>query len=272
MSQRIVSWFSCGAASAVATKLAIAENPEVIVAYCEVAEEHPDNKRFLLDCQEWFGQEIVILGNDKYNRSIYDVFEKTRYLVGPGGARCTGELKKKVRTDWEQPNDVNVFGYTMEEQDRLDRLIDGNNELTVVAPLIDHQLSKEDCLAMVAKAGIEIPAMYKLGFKNNNCMGCVKASSPAYWKLVQKHFPDMFQRMNDMEIHLGRSVNKIDMKTVKKNYPEKYQELGSPEVDGWGKGYWRPQLHELPDDIIAKDDSPDIQCGIYCMMAESVYT
>jgi len=58
---RIVSWFSCGAASAVATKLAIAENAgkfPLIIAYTEVAEEHPDNKRFLKDCEKWFGQEI----------------------------------------------------------------------------------------------------------------------------------------------------------------------------------------------------------------------
>ena len=57
---------------------------------------------------------------------------------------------------------------------------------------------------MVANAGIEIPIMYKLGFKNNNCMGCVKASSPAYWKLVEKTFPEMFERMNAMEMELGR--------------------------------------------------------------------
>lgn len=44
--------------------------------------------------EKWFGQEIIILGNDKYNRSIYEVFKKTRYLKGPSGARCTGELKK----------------------------------------------------------------------------------------------------------------------------------------------------------------------------------
>ena len=61
---RIVSWFSCGAASAVATKLALAKGP-VTIAYCEVVEEHPDNKRFLKDCENWYGQEILILVNDK---------------------------------------------------------------------------------------------------------------------------------------------------------------------------------------------------------------
>jgi len=110
---RIVSWFSCGAASAVATKLAIAEHKEIVIAYCEVIEEHPDNLRFLKDCEKWFGQEIIIMGNDKYNRSIYEVFDKTRYLAGVGGARCTLELKKNVRREFERPDDIQVFGYTL---------------------------------------------------------------------------------------------------------------------------------------------------------------
>jgi len=267
---RVISWFSCGAASAVATKLAIAQYDEVVVAYCEVAEEHPDNKRFLKDCEKWFGQEIIVLGNDKYDRSIYEVFRKTRYLSGPAGARCTGELKKRVREDFERPDDVHVFGYTKEEQRRYDRFIDANN-IDVVVPLIDAQLDKSDCLAMIENAGIELPALYKMGYKNNNCLGCVKSSSPAYWKKIAQDFPEMFQRMNDTEKMLGRAVCKIDMKTVVRRYPETYENLGSPEIPDKGSTYWRPQLHELPDDILAMDNTPDIQCGIFCQMAEYEY-
>lgn len=264
---RTISWFSCGAASAVATKLALTEGPATI-AYCEVIEEHPDNKRFLEDCQEWFGQEIVMLGNDQYGRSIYEVFEKTRYLVGPGGARCTGELKKRVREEFQESNDVHVFGYTAEEQHRVDRLLDSNAQLEIITPLIDRGLTKQDCLAIISDVGIELPEMYKLGYSNNNCMGCVKASSPEYWRKIERDFPEYFERMNKMEKHLGRSVCKIDMLTVSKRYPEIYSELGSPPHKGGGKVYWRPQLHELPDDIIAIDNSPDIQRGIFCHMAE----
>ena len=74
---RVVCWFSCGAASAVATKLVLTQfkDKEIVIAYTEVIEEHPDNKRFLVDCEEWFGQKILILGNDRYERSIYKTFE-----------------------------------------------------------------------------------------------------------------------------------------------------------------------------------------------------
>ena len=269
---RIISWFSCGAASAVATKLAIANNDSITIAYCEVKEEHPDNMRFLKDCEKWFGQEIVILGNDKYNRSIYDVFEKTRYLAGVGGARCTGELKKEVRKKFERPDDVHVFGYTVEEQKRFDLFLDANN-VDAIAPLIDAGLDKSDCLAMIENAGIDLPAMYKLGYKNNNCMGCVKSSSPEYWAKIAIDFNDMFLKMNAMEKHLGRSVCKIDMVTVKKRYPEIYKTLGHPDVisSTGGSKYWRPQLHEIPSDIEPMDNNIDAQCGIFCHMAEQEY-
>ena len=97
---RVVSWFSCGAASAVATKLAIdaADGRDVVPVYCDTfAREHPDNRRFFDDCARWFGREIVVLGNDRYKRDPDVVFRKTRFLVGPKGARCTAELKRAVR-------------------------------------------------------------------------------------------------------------------------------------------------------------------------------
>jgi len=243
---RTISWFSCGAASAVATKLALAES-DVTIVYCEVVEEHPDNKRFLKDCEEWFGQEIIVLGNDKYDRSIYPVFNKTRWLAGHAGARCTLELKKNVRKEYERPDDRQVFGYTVEEQNRVDRFIDANADVDIWPVLIDKGLTKSDCLAIIENAGIELPAMYKLGYKNNNCRGCVKAQSPAYWRKIERDFPDMFANMLEQEKKLGAKICKMTID-------------GVPDV--------RIGLDEIPDHIIAKDDSPDIQCGIFCHLAE----
>lgn len=247
---RIVSWFSCGAASAVATKLALKDHDNVVIAYCEVIEEHPDNKRFLKDCEEWFGQEIIILGNDKYSRSIYEVFNKTRYLAGHIGARCTLELKKNVRKEFELPTDSQVFGYTVEEQHRVDRFIDANNDVDMITPLIDRGLAKEDCLAMLKNAGIELPEMYKLGYKNNNCRGCVKAQSPAYWKKIQIDFPEFFEAMSQQEQKLGVKICKAT-------------------IDGVADT--RIPLTELPEHIRPMDDSVDAQCGIFCYMAEDEY-
>lgn len=61
MDSRIVCQFSCGAASAVATKLALAEHGDrctIVTAYIE--EEHKDRHRFTADCERWFGRRILV--------------------------------------------------------------------------------------------------------------------------------------------------------------------------------------------------------------------
>ena len=234
---RVICWFSCGAASAVATKLALSEykDKEIIIAYTEVIEEHPDNKRFLADCEAWFGQKILILGNDRYERSIYKTFETSAMNI-KGASPCTRKLKKDVRLKFEKPTDIQVFGYTMEEQDRYDRFLDANN-IHAIAPLIDKRLSKIDCLAMLQNAGIELPAMYKLGYHNNNCIGCVKGGK-RYWNKIKVDFPDQFNRMAKLE--------RFKKQTVLKDV----------------------YLDELLPDAGNYPQEQDIQCGIFCHMAE----
>jgi len=225
MSERIVCWFSCGAASAVATKLAIAENAgklPVVIAYTEVLEEHPDNKRFLAECEKWFGQKIVILGNDYYQRSIYETF-KTSAMNIRGAAPCTRVLKKQVRERFEQVGDRQVFGYTAEEQQRYDRFIDANNDVDIWVPLIERGLGKEDCLAMLRNANIELPEMYKLGYHNNNCIGCVKGGM-GYWNKIRVDFPEQFDRMAKLERFKKQTIFKDryldELKPTDGNYPQ----------------------------------------------------
>jgi len=265
---RTISWFSCGAPSAVATKLALAEGP-VTIGYCEVKEENDDNKRFREDCEKWFDQEIVVLGNDKYERSIYNVFKKTRYLVGTRGARCTKELKKSVRESFELPTDRHVFGYTVEEQNRVDTFIDANNDVDIWPILIEKGLTKADCKGIINRAGIELPKMYKLGYHNNNCIGCVKGES-GYWNKIRVDFPQIYEKMAQMEEYLGNTVCKIDMGSVSKKYPEIWLRLGKPPIKN-EKGnptYWRPTLRELPIDAGNYPQEQSIECGIFCIMAE----
>jgi hypothetical protein len=239
---RVISWFSCGAASAVATKIAISESKTPVeVVYCHVKEEHPDNMRFLKDCEAWFGQPITILEDEKYHGSIYEVFLKRKYIVGVQGAPCTMFLKKEVRKRYEKPGDVQVFGYTAEEEDRVERFMDANNDVKLWSVLVEKGLTKQDCLAIVDRAGIELPAMYKLGYINNNCVGCVKGGL-GYWNKIRVDFPDAFTKMAQTERLLGVKILK-------------------------SKGE-RIYLDELP---VGAGDYPtevSIECGIFCHMAE----
>ena len=239
---RVISWFSCGAASAVATKIAISESKTPVeVVYCHVKEEHPDNMRFLKDCEAWFGQPITILEDEKYHGSIYEVFLKRKYIVGVQGAPCTMFLKKEVRKRYEKHGDVQVFGYTAEEEDRVERFMDANNDVKLWSVLVEKGLTKQDCLAIIDRAGIELPAMYKLGYINNNCVGCVKGGL-GYWNKIRVDFPDAFTKMAQTERLLGVKILK-------------------------SKGE-RIYLDELP---VGAGDYPtevSIECGIFCHMAE----
>jgi hypothetical protein len=197
---RTVSWFSCGAASAVATRLA---RPEV-VAYCETGSEHRDNERFLKDCETWFGRPVTRLKSSEYV-DTWDVWQRRRYLAGIAGAPCTVELKVTPRLEFQRPDDVHVFGYTADANDvaRAKRMRDTYPEMTILTPLIERGLTKAACLDMVQRAGINLPPMYAMGFANNNCIPCVKATSPAYWALVRKCFPDEFARMASLSRELN---------------------------------------------------------------------
>jgi 3'-phosphoadenosine 5'-phosphosulfate sulfotransferase (PAPS reductase)/FAD synthetase len=207
---KYLGWFSCGITSAVACKLAIEEYGEenVELYYFVIDSAHPDNERFIRDCEKWYGKEINRIQSEKYTDQ-FDVIEKTRYVNGPAGARCTLELKKNLRfkledeyKDWAGQ----IFGFEFEtkEVNRAIRFSEQYPKAKPVFPLIDNKLTKVMCADILQMNGIELPAMYGLGFHNNNCIGCVKGGK-GYWNHVRKIFPDYFERMAKLEREVERS-------------------------------------------------------------------
>jgi len=198
---RVLAWFSCGACSTVALKKALEEYPDLTPVYCDTGGEHPDNKRFLKDVEDWLKVKVTILKNPKYE-DHFDVFEKTKFLISPQGARCTGELKKLLRHQFQQPNDLQVFGYSFDEIHRADRFKESFPEVLSWFPLIELKITKQQAIGYLWKEGIKLPEMYKLGYNNNNCIGCVKGGK-GYWNKIRKDFPEHFGRMSKIERSLG---------------------------------------------------------------------
>lgn len=222
MKPRIVFWFSCGTASAVNTKLGIthyAPTHDIKIVRCVVPEEHPDNERFAIECEAWFGRPVINLRSDEYE-SCEDVWTRTRYMAGVHGARCTVEMKKAVRfafeADWRP--DLQGFGYTVDEKKRVARFREQNPDVKLVSLLIEHGLSKDDCHAIVHGAGIELPMMYRLGFENANCRGCVNAQSPRYWNRTRRYFPDVFAARAALSRQLGVRLVKLTTGTRERIY------------------------------------------------------
>ena len=160
-----------------------------------VKEEHADNQRFLKDVEQWLGLKIETAINSKYpDCSAVTVWDKRKYMSGVAGAPCTAELKKGARQQWEKENesDFIVLGFTFDEKKRHERFIltERNNVLPV---LVDLKITKQDCFTILNKAGLALPEIYKKGYPNANCIGCVKATSPTYWNHVRKTFPEVFE-------------------------------------------------------------------------------
>lgn len=254
MTKRTVCWFSAGAASAVATKIAIDEfgaGPLSIYSIY-LKREHPDNARFLRECAQWYQREIHEARSSDYDADHHQVALRVRYLVGPDGAACTRILKREVRESIQKPNDRQVFGFTYEEQDRYDRFIDANN-IDCDAPLIRHKLTKKDCLGMLQAAGIELPMMYRLGYHNNNCIGCVKGGM-GYWNKIRRDFPEEFERMARIEEELKRTIIRVPVETLIVNGKKKVIKKGVP-------------LRELDPSAGRYEEEADIECGAACQMA-----
>jgi hypothetical protein len=202
---RIVCRFSCGAASAVATKLILASHApdRVVIFNAFIAEEHPDNRRFLADCEKWFAHPITVLRDEKYGASVHEIWKRKRFLSnGVYGAPCSVILKREALDAACRPDDVHVFGYTAEESDRADRWGSANESKLALFPLIVRGLSHADCLSIVERAGIELPMMYRLGFNNANCVGCCKGGE-GYWNKIRREFPETFAQVVQIQEEIG---------------------------------------------------------------------
>ena len=120
----IVVWFSCGAASAVASKLTLekyGKDNQVLIVNNPIKEEDVDNVRFKRDMEKWINQPIIEAVNPEFpEASICEVFARKKYMSGVKGAPCTLMLKKMARYYFERTNqvDYHVLGFTHDEQDR----------------------------------------------------------------------------------------------------------------------------------------------------------
>lgn len=240
----IAVWFSCGVASAVAAKKTIEKYGDMCnirILNNPIKEEHFDNLRFLKDVEKWLGYPIEFVTNKSFpNASCVEVWDKKKFMSGNLGAPCTKFLKKRARQQWERENnwDWLVLGFTKEEQKRYDNFILSERE-NLLPILIDENLNKEDCFYILKEENIKPPHIYKLGFPNANCIGCVKASSPTYWNLVRKEFPIVFEER-------ATQSRKLKTKLVR----DKGERIFLDELDPNAKGYSLKNYH--------------VECGIFC--------
>ena len=236
-----VCWISAGVSSFVAGYLVRDTVDEFL--YIQIEDQHEDSDRFIADCEKALGREIKQIKSEEYS-CVGDVCRAFRFVASAYGAKCTEVLKKRVRKKWEfehQDFDITyVWGMDLNEKNRADNLIESMPDFHHEFPLIDRELTKADAHGICASLGIKRPAMYDLGYSNNNCRGCVKGGK-GYWNKIRHDFPEVFADRAKMEREIGHSILHDE------NGPIFLDELD-------------PNAGRMSDEII--DD-----CSIFCQIA-----
>lgn len=208
-----VCWFSAGVSSFIAAYLEKDSLDHII--YCHIEDQHPDTLRFLKDCEKVLGKEIEILQSPY--KSVGNVLRTFNTNNTPWGARCTDILKRRVRKEWEygKKDLTYVWGYDVSEKHRAERILESMPKQKHVFPLIERELTKEDCHGMARQLGVKRPMMYDLGYRNNNCIGCIKGGM-GYWNKIRVDFPEVFADRARQERECGHAnlSENIDGKKV----------------------------------------------------------
>jgi hypothetical protein len=217
--KKIVCWFSAGITSTIATKVALDQygKDNVDVIFFETGSHHSDNERYLKDCEEKiFGKKIEVVQNVKYK--TVDQVVALGYINSPGGAYCTKLLKKDLRLKLEKERkwDHQIFGfeYDKKEINRAIRFKEQYPTTNPLFPLIDLKFDKTRCIEELKKYEVDLPMMYRLGYTNNNCVGCVKGGI-GYWNKIRKDFPDVFEQMAKREREINATCL-LELKNGKK--------------------------------------------------------
>jgi hypothetical protein len=129
-------------------------------------------------------------------------------------------LKKRVRAEWEMMNEDKkpfryVWGLDMAETkprpprgiSRVQGIIDAMPDCEHLFPLVEAGLEKEAVHKILKASGLRRPAMYDLGYHNNNCLGCVKGGI-GYWNKIRVDFPEVFAARAALERKCGAACIK----------------------------------------------------------------
>jgi hypothetical protein len=229
-----VSYFSSGVSSAVATKLAINEIDRIM--YTHIEDQHSDSLRFVTDCETWFGKPVEIWQSqykDVDTVCRYNSFIRSRQA----GAVCTKHLKRLVRKQFEYENEGAmriVWGLDFDEVERAEGIKRNMPNHEHLFPLIDRKITKQAAHKILNASNIKRPAMYDLGYHNNNCLGCVKGGM-GYWNHIRVDFPEVFKSRAKLE-----------------------RDIGFPII---GKGVWLDEL----DPERGRHEPPIVgDCGVLC--------
>jgi len=275
VNNKIIAWWSGGITSAVACKVAIdlygKENCRIIMI--DTCNEHPDTYRFKEDCSKWYGIKIETISEVGASyESIQDVWLRHKSLNVAHGAICSTQLKRKARENFQKENEFEfqVFGFEFDKKEfnRALSLKMNHPKAKSIYPLLMLGYDKDDCIKIVTDAGIDIPVMYKMGFRNNNCFntGCVQGGI-GYWQKMKIEFPEKFDAMAEME-HKLTELKGEPVTMLKEQSGEAKKKVIDSGVK-WKQFIFLKKHHLYPelkciDDMPKQEVKPLFECNGFC--------
>ena len=265
--KNVIAWWSGGVSSAVTCKLAVDMYglDSVRIVFIDTFNEHRDTYTFKAYCARWYGKEIDTISaiGERWG-NIKDVWRhfKSLNIAGAGGI-CSSELKRDVRERWQKDQDFDhqAFGFDVKEVHRARSMRIQHSKIRPIFPLLNYGYDKQDCINILEKEGIPIPAPYALGFHNNNCFntGCVQGGI-GYWQKMKREHPGKFDAMAEMEREL--TIAKGQPVTVLKRQDKVAIETGNNRLFlKANKGY--PEVWSLADVKLQKE-KPMLECNGFC--------
>jgi hypothetical protein len=232
MAASVISYGGGVQSSALVVLAASGELPMRTALFANVGDnsEHPATITYVRDVMTpWAaarGVEVVTLNRRKRDGSIETLFGRltkpgSRSLPipvrmpdtgAPGTRSCTTDFKIRVLAKWLKAHGATAsapatvaIGISWDEIERL-----GNRKLsgfeTVVYPLIDRRLTREDCKRIIERAGLPVPP-------KSACYFC-PFHRPSAWSAMRTHEPALFQQAVDVEALLLERRREIDRDPV----------------------------------------------------------
>lgn len=197
---------SGGVASAVAADRAIERygRDAVRLRFADTSWEDEDLYRFLDDLMLRWGGELQTI---KDGRTPLEVAEDRQIIPNSQIAPCSSVLKSQpfMELDRASPKPLTVLlGLDWREMHRVERMRTkyaplAAEGLFVDFPLLWKPVEFRPYVEVVESWDVEMPRLYRYGFKHNNCGGrCVKQGIRE-WLRLRDVFPERFAEVRDWE-------------------------------------------------------------------------
>lgn len=251
---------SGGVASAVAADRAIQRygREAVHLRFADTNWEDDDLYRFLDDLMARWGGELQII---REGRTPLEVAEDRQIIPNSQIAPCSSVLKSQpfMELDRASTKPITVLlGLDWRELHRVDRMRakyepHASEGMFVDFPLLWKPLEFRPYVEVVEAWGIDMPRMYRYGFKHNNCGGrCVKQGIRE-WLRLRDVFPERFADVRDWE-QAQRA----------KGGPRATFAISKDRTGGQSHPLTLAELEkrESPDDDIQQDDLFSCMCEV----------